>query len=66
MSKFKVNDHIQTKVHGLGFENAIVSDIFIAKKGKYKVREMYLLKIMNGIATMPVSAETNYQLVKGK
>ena len=35
-------------------------------KGKRKGQKMYLLKILNGTATIPVSAEVNYELIKDK
>lgn len=64
MCKFKVNDTIETIEHGRGFEKAVVMGIFTEKKGKNKGKEMYLLKIMCGTATIPISAEVNYRLVK--
>lgn len=64
MSKFKRHDVIGTIERGKGFEKATVINIYTAQKGKRKGQEMYLLKIINGTATMPVSAEVNYQLLK--
>ena len=62
--KFKKGDIIVVTEYGRGFEKAVVMGIFTEKKGKNKGKEMYLLKIMCGTATIPVSAEVNYKLVK--
>ena len=64
MCKFKVNDTIEAIERGRGFEKAVVMSIFTEKEGKNKGKEMYLLKIMCGTATIPISAEVNYKLVK--
>jgi hypothetical protein len=54
--KFQAGDYI-THVGGYnGFEDAIVTMI----DEKY-----YHLKIINGLATMPIKAEENYELKKG-
>ena len=56
MAKFNVGDYI-THVDGYnGFEDAIVT--MIDDKN-------YHLKIINGLATMPLRAEENYELKKG-
>ena len=66
MSKFKAFDKITAIERGRGFEEATVLNIFTAKKGRFKGREMYYVKIMNGTATIPISAEENYELVNKK
>lgn len=66
MPKFKVGDHIKTVSFGRGFEDATVLGIFTSKEKSTKDKEMYLLKILNGTATIPISAEVNYTLVKTK
>lgn len=65
MPKFKKYDQIAA-INCNGFEKATVLNIYTAEKGKFKGRQMYLLRIMNGTATVPVEAEINYQLVKDK
>ena len=62
MSKFKIGDKIKVSEYGRGFEQATVLNIYTEKKGKHKGKEMYLLKIMCGIATVPIAAEDNYEL----
>ncbi len=62
--KFKIGDTIEAIEKGRGFEEATVLNIFTETKGKNKGKEMYLLKIICGKATVPVSAEVNYQLKK--
>jgi hypothetical protein len=64
--KFKIGNTIQAIEKGFGFENAVVLDTFTQKKGKFKGKEMYLLKIPCGTATIPVSAEKNYKVIKKK
>ncbi len=65
MSKFKPGDHIEAIDKGRGFEEAIVLGTFTEmSKGKFKGQEMYNLKIPCGTATIPVSAEYNYQILK--
>ena len=64
MSKFKKNDVIEAIEPGKGLERAVVLNVYVAEKGKRKGQEMYYLRIINGTATIPVSAEVNYQLVK--
>ena len=59
--KFKVGDKIVVDEYGKGFEQATVTGV-IEQKG----RQYYTLKIMNGTATIPVSAEINYKLFKQK
>ena len=59
--KFKVGDKIVVDEYGKGFEQATVTGV-IEQKGK----QYYTLKIMNGTATIPVSAEINYKLFKQK
>ena len=54
--KFKVGDTIVVDEYGRGFERAVIRDV-IEKNGK----QYYSLKIMNGTATIPVSAEINYK-----
>lgn len=66
MSKFKRGDTIESIERGKGFERATVLSVYTAEKGIRKDQKMYYLKIVNGTATVPVSAEVNYQLVKGK
>lgn len=63
MSKFNVGDVIEPILKGTGFEDATVLGIVTEKKGAHKGKEMYLLKIINGTATIPCSIESNYQLV---
>ena len=55
--KFKVGDIITPAEYYHGFEDAKVTGV-IEKKGK----QHYILKIINGTATIPVSAEVNYKL----
>ena len=62
MSKFKIGDKIKVSEYGRGFEQATVLNIYTEKKGRLKGKEMYLLKIVCGTATIPVSAEDNYEL----
>ena len=62
--KFKVGDKIRPIETGCGFENASVQSIFTEDKGKNKGRKYYKLKILCGTATIPVSAEVNYELDK--
>lgn len=57
--KFKKGDNIVVKEFGNGFESATVTGIT-----KEKGRKFYTLKILRGIATIPVSAEINYELSK--
>ena len=66
--KFKKGDVIEAIDRGRGFEQATVLGTFIEdrKKSKFKGKEMYLLKIMNGTATIPIEAEENYKLYKSK
>ena len=64
MSKFKKGQIIQAIVPGTGLEKATVLDTYTETKGRHKGKEMYRLKIMNGIATIPVSVEDNYQILK--
>ena len=64
MSKFKKWDTIEAIERGRGFEEGTVLNIYTAKKGKWKGQQMYILRIMGGTATVPVSAEVNYQLKK--
>ena len=66
MAKFKKYDMIETIEQGRGFEKATVLNTYIAQKGRFKGQEMYYLRIVNGTATMPVSAEVNYRLFKKK
>ena len=66
MTKFKRNDIIECVVKGKGFDKAVVLDTFISQEKRTKGKEMYLLKIMNGTATIPIGAEVNYKLAKQK
>ena len=66
MSKFKRNDVIGAIEMGKGFDKATVLNVYEETKGKRKGQKMYLLKILNGTATIPVSAEVNYELIKDK
>ena len=59
--KFKKGDKITVTEFGRGFENVTVKNI-IEEKG----RQYYVLKIINGTATIPISAEVNYELVEEK
>ena len=61
--RFKKGDTIEAIERGRGFEKAVVMNIYTEQKGKNKGKEMYLLKIMCGTATMPVCAEENYRKV---
>ena len=54
--KFKVGDVLAVSEYGRGFDMATVTGV-IEKNGK----QYYTLKIMNGIATIPISAEVNYK-----
>lgn len=62
--KFKKGDTIEAREPGLGFEEATVLGTFISKEKRTKGKQMYYLKIICGVATIPVSAEINYQLKK--
>lgn len=64
--KFQVGDVIETLPGYTGFEKATILGTFTEEKGIHKGKEMYLLKILCGTATMPISAENNYQLYKGR
>ena len=57
--KFKEGDELIPIISGRGFENSIVLKI-VEENGK----QYYLLKIVNGTATIPISAEENY-ILKG-
>ena len=59
--KFKAGDKIVVDQYGRGFEEAIVTGV-IEQKGK----QYYTLKIMNGTATIPISAEVNYKISEDK
>lgn len=59
--RFKKGDEITPIEYYHGFENAKVLGV-IKKNGK----QYYTLKIMNGTATIPASAEVNYQLKSEK
>ena len=60
--KFKQGDQIEPIEPGRGFDRATVISIFTETKGVHKGKTMYRLKIMNGIATIPIEAEVCYQL----
>ena len=64
MSKFKIGDTITAIDKGTGFNEAVVLGTFISDEKRTKDMEMYLLKIMNGIAIIPVSSEVNYKLCR--
>ena len=66
MPKFSKNSVITPIEPGRGFDKATVIDIFTEKKGRFKGRQMYLLKIINGTATMPVETEECYKLLNSK
>ena len=66
MSKFKVGDTITPIIGCCGYEDATVLSVFTEKKGKNKGKEYYVLSILNGTATIPVTAENNYKLRKFK
>ena len=55
--KFEKGDIITVTEFGKGFDMATVTGI-VEQSGK----QYYSLKIMNGTATIPVSAEVNYEL----
>ena len=55
--KFKIGDELVPVIRGRGFENPKVLGI-VEDKGK----QCYLFKIVNGTATVPISAEDNYIL----
>ena len=57
--KFSIGDTIIVDEYGKGFERATVTGV-IEQKGK----QYYILKIMNGTATIPISAEVNYKKLK--
>lgn len=64
MPKFKPGDKI-THLPGIkGFEEAQVMKVFTETEGKFKGREMYLLRIFCGTATVPVTMEDSYMLAK--
>lgn len=64
MPKFKPGDIIEVRPYCQGFEKATVIKTFVSTQDRFKDQQMYLLKIMNGKATIPVSAEVNYRLFK--
>ena len=64
--KFKVGDIISAIYPDKGVEKARVLQIIMGKKGKYKDKLLYKLKIMNGILYLPVSAEVSYKLINPK
>lgn len=57
--KFKKGDNITVAEYGLGFEKATVLGV-IKQNGK----QYYSLKIVNGTATIPVTAENNYKILE--
>ena len=59
--KFEVGDNIVVDEYGKGFEKATVTGV-IEQNGK----QYYTLKIMNGTATIPISAEVNYKIFEDK
>ena len=59
--KFKAGDTIVVDEYGNGFDKATVTGV-IKQNGK----QYYTLKIMNGTATIPVSAEVNYKIFENK
>jgi ethanolamine transporter EutH len=59
--KFNVGDNIMVTEFGKGFEKAIVIGV-IEQNG----RQYYKLSIVNGTATIPISAEVNYKIVNEK
>ena len=59
--KFEVGDNIVVDEYGRGFEKATVTGV-IEQNGK----QYYTLKIMNGTATIPISAEVNYKIFEDK
>ena len=62
MAKFKIGEIIEPVERGRGFENAEVQNIYTATRGRFKGEKMYLLKVINGTATVPIRAEDNYKL----
>lgn len=66
MAKFKKGDTIEAISSGRGFEKATVLSIFKGTKGRFKGKELYHLQIINGVATIPTSAEVNYRLAEDK
>ena len=56
--RFSKGDTITATEVGKGLEKATVTGV-IEKNGK----QYYTLKIMNGTATIPISAEVNYKKV---
>lgn len=59
--KFKSGDILTVTEYGRGFDMATVTGV-IEKNGK----QYYTLKIMNGTATIPISAEINYKIFENK
>jgi RNA polymerase-interacting CarD/CdnL/TRCF family regulator len=57
--KFNIGDTIVVDEYGKGFERATVTGV-IKQNGK----QYYTLKIMCGTATIPISAEVNYNKVE--
>ena len=65
--KFKVGDVIKPIEGYSGFIDAKVTGITKETKGPHKGKEMYLLKIINGTATILVSsADACYELKTDK
>ena len=59
--KFNAGDIIVVDEYGRGFDMATVTDV-IKQNGK----QYYTLKIVNGTATIPISAEINYKIFENK
>lgn len=59
--KFSKGDIITPKEYYHGFENAEVLGV-VESRG----RQCYMLKIMNGTATIPITVEDNYKLKNEK
>lgn len=66
MCKFKKGDRITAIDKGRGFEEAIVLGTFISQEKRTRGKQMYLLKIICGTATIPIEAEVNYEIMKDK
>lgn len=59
--KFKVGDKLKVAEYGKGFDDSTVIGVT-----ENNGRQYYILKIMCGTATIPISAEVNYELFKEK
>lgn len=58
MAKFKIGDIITAKEVNRGFQRAVVTGFT-----KIKNKDLYVLKISRGVATIPIAIEDCYEIV---